>query len=213
MRTRLLSEYDCQQYYCLHIMQSRILVASKAGKSHHHNNNASPTKTSSIINTTATTTNAAVDALKASKSSLSSSKSHSKQPPPSSPTKAVTTSANAYSHNINGSSGGSAFYHTEADKENIRSPIMVSAIPTRLNPSSTAVNEPTMAQLLAQSPAHNHIRQATEPTAGAAANGAGNAANIGLASWRKGQGFKAWESELLKSQDVRRKADVAQLCK
>ena len=188
-------------------MQSRILVASKDGKSHHHNNNASPTKSSSIINTTATTTNAAVDALKASKSSLSSSKSHSKQPPPSSPTKAVT-STNAYS-----SSGGSAFHHTEADKENIRSPIMVSAIPTRLNPSSTAVNEPTMAQLLAQSPAHNHIRQATEPTAGAAANGANNAANIGLASWRKGQGFKAWESELLKSQDVRRKADVAQLCK
>jgi hypothetical protein len=34
----------------------------------------------------------------------------------------------------------------------------------------------------------------------------------GIAGWRKGQGFKAWEQELLHSPEVRRKADVAQLC-
>lgn len=35
----------------------------------------------------------------------------------------------------------------------------------------------------------------------------------GVASWRKGQGFKEWEKVRLESPEVRRKADVAQLCK
>lgn len=34
----------------------------------------------------------------------------------------------------------------------------------------------------------------------------------GVVSWRKGQGFKAWEKVRLESTEVRRKADVAQLC-
>lgn len=124
------------------------------------------------------------------------------------------------------------------DKENARVPMtanngmqmQVSAIPARLqhrihkpdgsggsahsNPpsssSSSSSEEPTMAQLLAQSPAHLHTRHHQGPSS--SSDGAGNNNNTGLASWRKGQGFKAWESELFKSQDVRRKADVAQLC-
>ena len=38
----------------------------------------------------------------------------------------------------------------------------------------------------------------------------GNA--TGIVSWRKGQGFKEWEKAKLDSQEVKRKADVAQLC-
>lgn len=34
----------------------------------------------------------------------------------------------------------------------------------------------------------------------------------GLASWRRGQGFKQWEQALFKSPEVKRKADMAQLC-
>lgn len=34
----------------------------------------------------------------------------------------------------------------------------------------------------------------------------------GVASWRKGQGFKEWEKAKLNSAEVKRKADVAQLC-
>lgn len=105
-------------------------------------------------------------------------------------------------------------YAREADKENVRT-----AIPTRLmqqqqqqngaasagSASGSASSEPTMSQLLAQTPQSRSVAESAAATSS-------NATNIGLASWRKGQGFKAWESELLRSQDVRRKADVAQLC-
>lgn len=85
---------------------------------------------------------------------------------------------------------------------------MVSAIPTRLKQqhnlqSSGGSSEPTMQELLAQSPGIVHTRSAihqAEPS------------HTGMASWRKGQGFKQWEQELLRSPEVRRKADVAQLC-
>lgn len=92
-------------------------------------------------------------------------------------------------------------------KENMRTP-MVSAIPTRLKQqqyvqSPNGSNEPTMQELLAQSPGVVHTRSAIHHP---------ESSNTGMASWRKGQGFKQWEQELLKSSEVRRKADVAQLC-
>lgn len=92
-------------------------------------------------------------------------------------------------------------------KENIRTP-MVSAIPTRLKQqqymqSPNGSNEPTMQELLAQSPGIVHTRSAAHTP---------ESSNTGMASWRKGQGFKQWEQELLRSPEVRRKADVAQLC-
>ena len=92
---------------------------------------------------------------------------------------------------------------------------MVSAIPTRLqqNPASNGTgSELTVQQLLAQSqsPANMHTRSGDDNKR---ETGAGAANNTGLASWRKGQGFKAWETELLRSAEVKRKADVAQLCK
>ena len=94
------------------------------------------------------------------------------------------------------------------NKENMtaRAP-MASAIPTRLQHNGSS--EPTVAQLLAQSPAHLHTRGAVVE----GENREPSSNNVAIASWRKGQGFKAWESELLKSAEVRRKADVAQLCK
>lgn len=69
--------------------------------------------------------------------------------------------------------------------------------------------EPTMVQLLASTPsgvsgyASRLQGQERDATMGAA---------TGVASWRKGQGFKQWEKVLLESPEVRRKADVAQLC-
>lgn len=66
--------------------------------------------------------------------------------------------------------------------------------------------EPTMIQLLAQSPSKvsqtSTKRMETETTG----------THYGVASWRKGQGFNVKEGELLKNPEVRRKADVAQLC-
>ena len=97
------------------------------------------------------------------------------------------------------------------------SSIAVSAIPTRLQQQQQPQqpqqqqrdnrdsNEPTMAQLLAQSPARTHAHS----DAAQLSNGGGG---TGINSWRKGQGFKAWETELLRSSEVKRKADVAQLC-
>ena len=35
---------------------------------------------------------------------------------------------------------------------------------------------------------------------------------VGVVSWRKGQGFRPWETDLLRNPEVRRKADMAQLC-
>lgn len=92
-------------------------------------------------------------------------------------------------------------------KENVRTP-MVSAIPTRLKQqqhmqSPNSSNEPSMQELLAQSPGIVHTRSAIHNP---------ESSNTGMASWRKGQGFKQWEQELLRSPEVRRKADVAQLC-
>lgn len=67
--------------------------------------------------------------------------------------------------------------------------------------------EPTMVQLLASTPSgvsgYASRLQGQDATMGAA---------TGVASWRKGQGFKQWEKVLLESPEVRRKADVAQLC-
>ncbi|EFP84785.1 AGC protein kinase [Puccinia graminis f. sp. tritici CRL 75-36-700-3] len=68
--------------------------------------------------------------------------------------------------------------------------------------------EPTMSELLAASanipgiPAFNN-------------DGAGFMSDVrgdnGLVSWRKGQGFRAWESAILANPEVQRKANVAQL--
>lgn len=68
--------------------------------------------------------------------------------------------------------------------------------------------EPTMSQLLEQMPTSlgayqrpaNYDRDATMANA------------TGVVSWRKGQGFKEWEKLRLNSPEVRRKADVCQLC-
>lgn len=67
-------------------------------------------------------------------------------------------------------------------------------------------NEPSVVQLLAQQPTERgyHARAADRDST------MGNA--TGVASWRKGQGFKQWEKQRLESSEVRRKADVAQLC-
>lgn len=67
-------------------------------------------------------------------------------------------------------------------------------------------NEPSVTQLLAEQPreiqyqSRNQDRDSTM------------AAATGVVSWRKGQGFKQWEKIRLESSEVRRKADVAQLC-
>lgn len=91
-------------------------------------------------------------------------------------------------------------------KENMRTP-MVSAVPTRLKQqyvqSPNGSSEPTMQELLAQSPGIVHTRSAIHNP---------ESSSTGMVSWRKGQGFKQWEQELLRSPEVRRKADVAQLC-
>lgn len=67
-------------------------------------------------------------------------------------------------------------------------------------------HEPTMAELLAQ----------TSGGPGPHFNdGSGFMSDVrgegGLVSWRKGQGFRAWETAVLSSPEVRRKANVAQL--
>lgn len=72
----------------------------------------------------------------------------------------------------------------------------------------TASAEPTMTQLLASQPT---------PSSSSYANrfrdtDATMAQATGVVSWRKGQGFKQWEKVRLQSPEVRRKADVAQLC-
>lgn len=67
--------------------------------------------------------------------------------------------------------------------------------------------EPTMVQLLAS--------QGTAPAHYASRGGAGDVTMgnaTGVLSWRKGQGFKEWEKIKLNSPEVKRKADVAQLC-
>ncbi|KAK4700663.1 cell cycle protein kinase DBF2, partial [Phenoliferia sp. Uapishka_3] len=67
--------------------------------------------------------------------------------------------------------------------------------------------EPTMDQLLAGqskglSSYHNRMADRDSTMSNA----------TGVVSWRKGQGFKEWEKVRLNSAEVKRKADVAQLC-
>jgi hypothetical protein len=72
--------------------------------------------------------------------------------------------------------------------------------------ASGHANEPTMVQLLAAEP---------KSMGGAYRNRAGDkdaSMATGVVSWRKGQGFKEWEKVRLESAEVKRKADVAQLC-
>lgn len=112
----------------------------------------------------------------------------------------ATANSSAYPAGQSGASSGGD------GKENMRTP-MVSAIPTRLKQQYVQTPngsiEPTMQELLAQSPGIVHTRSAVQHA---------ESSNTGMASWRKGQGFKQWEQELLRSPEVRRKADVAQLC-
>jgi hypothetical protein len=71
-------------------------------------------------------------------------------------------------------------------------------------------NEPTMTQLLQSQPtslAHYSKRSGGGGDGDSTMNNA-----TGLLSWRKGQGFKEWEKVKLNSTEVKRKADVAQLC-
>lgn len=68
-------------------------------------------------------------------------------------------------------------------------------------------HEPTMSELLAAT---------SGPGLGPYLNdGAGFMSDVrgdnGVASWRKGQGFRAWESAVLSNPEVKRKANVAQL--
>ncbi|KAI7935700.1 hypothetical protein MJO28_016571 [Puccinia striiformis f. sp. tritici] len=74
--------------------------------------------------------------------------------------------------------------------------------------NNNVATEPTMSELLAATslppgiPSFNH-------------DGAGFMSDVrgdnGLVSWRKGQGFRAWESAILANPEVQRKANVAQL--
>lgn len=148
---------------------------------------------------------------------------------PSSSSSSSSSSKNGHSHaavNQTPTRGGNIDYSAAGGdgKENInnntRTP-MVSAIPTRLKLQQNAVtgspisNEPTMQELLAQSPGVIHTRSAILHSDAASKHSNNNndpTSMTGMASWRKGQGFKQWEQELLKSAEVRRKADVAQLC-
>lgn len=86
---------------------------------------------------------------------------------------------------------------------------MTAATTARQSPGYSS--DPTVAQLLAaqgnahaaaafQYPHPNQLRDSTMANA------------TGIVSWRKGQGFKEWEKAKLDSQEVKRKADVAQLC-
>lgn len=71
--------------------------------------------------------------------------------------------------------------------------------------------EPTMIQLLAEQPTGmssypSRIINERDATMASATAG------LGAMSWRKGQGFKEWEKVKLDSAEVKRKADLAQLC-
>lgn len=75
-------------------------------------------------------------------------------------------------------------------------------------PTASAAAEPSMAQLLAEQPkGMNHYASRAAPERDSTMANA-----TGVASWRKGQGFKEWEKVKLNSAEVKRKADVAQLC-
>lgn len=68
--------------------------------------------------------------------------------------------------------------------------------------------EPTMTQLLASQP--TGVGQSYASRMQDRDSTMANA--TGVVSWRKGQGFKEWEKVRLNSAEVKRKADVAQLC-
>ncbi|GAA5938756.1 uncharacterized protein JCM15063_004860 [Sporobolomyces koalae] len=74
-------------------------------------------------------------------------------------------------------------------------------------PVKSQAHEPTMTQLLASQPTSiAHYASRRNPDGDTTMNNA-----TGLLSWRKGQGFKEWEKQKLNSNEVKRKADVAQL--
>ncbi|KEI38472.1 uncharacterized protein L969DRAFT_88911 [Mixia osmundae IAM 14324] len=74
--------------------------------------------------------------------------------------------------------------------------------------TATPAAEPTMSQLLAQ--AQNGGLKGTG--AAVARRQIDTSSSAGdYMSWRKGQGFKPWEKQLLQSPEVKRKSDVAQL--
>ncbi|WAR63574.1 hypothetical protein PtB15_17B174 [Puccinia triticina] len=68
--------------------------------------------------------------------------------------------------------------------------------------------EPTMSELLAASAALPGIPAFNHDASGFMSDVRGD---NGLVSWRKGQGFRAWESAILANPEVQRKANVAQL--
>ncbi|POY72328.1 putative Non-specific serine/threonine protein kinase [Rhodotorula taiwanensis] len=72
-------------------------------------------------------------------------------------------------------------------------------------------NDPTVAQLLAAQGRPGPGLMYGPRAGGGAAGDATMQPATGLVSWRKGQGFKEWEKVKLESQEVKRKADVAQL--
>jgi cell cycle protein kinase DBF2 len=109
-------------------------------------------------------------------------------PPPASPTKASATAVvNHYTRPLGGGNGGVGAFA-----------------------KSTLAAEPTMTQLLAaEGTGLAHYSRRNQHEGGGDAT-MGNA--TGVLSWRKGQGFKEWEKVKLASAEVKRKADVAQLC-
>lgn len=83
--------------------------------------------------------------------------------------------------------------------------------PTAAHQQQKQSSEPSMAQLLAEQP--KGLNHYSSRAAAAAQDRDSTMANAtGVASWRKGQGFKEWEKVKLNSAEVKRKADVAQLC-
>lgn len=75
-------------------------------------------------------------------------------------------------------------------------------------------SEPSVVQLLAEQPSDRggYISRLQQSQYGNVERDSAMANAPGVVSWRKGQGFKAWEKARLESSEVRRKADVAQLC-
>ncbi|MBW0547977.1 hypothetical protein O181_087692 [Austropuccinia psidii MF-1] len=74
------------------------------------------------------------------------------------------------------------------------------------NPNPNSNHEPTMSELLAQT--GNNLDYLNHDSVGFMSDVRGD---NGLVSWRKGQGFRAWESALISNPEVQRKANVAQL--
>lgn len=134
-----------------------------------------------------------------------SQSSHYHRPLPPSPTKTTATAVvNPY--------GRSSHHHPHHPHPLAQS----TSTPSAYSHSS----DPTVAQLLA---AQSNSRHAAAAAAAAGTSQYPNpnpylqrdstlANATGIVSWRKGQGFKEWEKVKLDSAEVKRKADVAQLC-